>query len=153
MKQDNRTEKRKIGDIGENIACRFLMKRGFEIIEQNYNKKWGEIDIIAKKGDKLHFVEVKSVTRESLNNVSSETDEYRPEDNLHPWKLKRLSRVIQTYLLNYNGNRKVSYLPDKSAGETNNKNDGVDWQFDVIVVYLDLKGLQAKVNYMEDIIL
>jgi putative endonuclease len=138
-KKDNRTKKRKIGDIGENIACRFLAKRGFEIIEQNYNKKWGEIDIIAKKGEKLHFIEVKSVTRDSLKYVSPETDTYRPEDNLHPWKLKRLSRVIQTYLLGYKGNRDVSY-------ET-------DWQFDVIVVYLDLKGLQAKVNYMEDIII
>ena len=137
--EDNRTKKRKIGDVGENIACRFLMKRGFEIIEQNYNKKWGEIDIIARKGQKLHFVEVKSVTRDSLKYVSPETDTYRPEDNLHPWKLKRLSRVIQTYLLGYKGNRDVTH-------ET-------DWQFDVIVVYLDLKGLQAKVNYMEDIII
>jgi putative endonuclease len=142
MKQDNRTEKRKIGDIGENIACRFLTKRGFEIIEQNYNKKWGEIDIISKKGDKLHFVEVKSVTRDNLDFVTPacadryETDEYRPEDNLHPWKLKRLSRVIQTYLLGYS----------HGSHET-------DWQFDVIVVYLDLKGLKAKINYMEDIIL
>ena len=139
MKQDNRTEKRKIGDIGENIACKFLMKRGFEIIEKNYNKKWGEIDIIAKKGQKLHFVEVKSVTRSNLEYVSPETDSYRPEDNLHPWKLKRLSRVIQTYLLGYKGNRSVSY-------ET-------DWRFDVVVVYLDIKNLQAKVNYMEDIII
>ena len=138
-KVDKRTEKRKIGDIGENIACRFLMKRGFEIIEQNYNKKWGEIDIIAKKGDKLHFVEVKSVTRDNLDFVTHETDSYRPEDNLHPWKLKRLSRVIQTYLLGYKGNREVTH-------ET-------EWQFDVIVVYLDLKGLKAKINYMEDIII
>lgn len=149
---DKRTEKRKIGDIGENIACKFLMKRGFEIIEQNYNKKWGEIDIIARrcvgqaqKGQKLHFIEVKSVTRDSLKYVSPacagrpETDSYRPEDNLHPWKLKRLSRVIQTYLLSYDRNKDVTH-------ET-------DWQFDVIVVYLDIKGLQAKVNYMEDIII
>lgn len=144
QEQDKRTEKRKIGDIGENIACRFLVKRGFEIVEQNYSKKWGEIDIIARKAGKLHFVEVKSVTRENLKNVSPacparETDGYRPEDNLHPWKLKRLSRVIQTYLLGYKGNREVSH-------ET-------DWQFDVVVVYLDLKSLQAKVNYLEDIIL
>jgi putative endonuclease len=139
VKQDKRTEKRKIGDIGENIACKFLMKRGFEIIEQNYSKKWGEIDIIAKKGEKLHFIEVKSVTRDSLKHVSPETDDYRPEDNLHPWKLKRLSRVIQTYLLGYKGNRSVSYE--------------IDWQFDVIVAYLDLNSLQAKVNYLEDIIL
>jgi len=139
IKTDNRTEKRKIGDIGENIACRFLVKRGFEIIEQNYNKKWGEIDIIARKGQKLHFIEVKSVTRDSLKYVSPETDSYRPEDNLHPWKLKRLSRVIQTYLLGYKGNRDVTH-------ET-------DWQFDVVVVYLDIKGLQAKINYLEDIII
>ncbi len=132
--------------MGENIACRFLMKRGFEIIEQNYNKKWGEIDIIARKGEKLHFIEVKSVTRESLKHVSGlpgnstgETDDYRPEDNLHPWKLKRLSRVIQTYLLSYDRNKDVTH-------ET-------DWQFDVIVVYLDIKNLQARVNYMEDIII
>jgi len=150
-KQDNRTKKRKIGDVGENIACRFLMKRGFEIIEQNYNKKWGEIDIIARKGQKLHFIEVKSVTRDSLKHVSPacpvrETDAYRPEDNLHPWKLKRLSRVIQTYLLSYD---RVSHLSARSQA----KEDETDWQFDVIVTYLDIKNLQAKVNYMEDIII
>lgn len=142
QKQDKRTEKRKIGDIGENITCKFLMKRGFEIIEKNYLKKWGEIDIIARKGNKLHFVEVKSVSHMP---VSYETDNYKPEDNLHPWKLQRLSRVIQTYLLNYKRNREVSY-------ETGRVNE-TDWQFDVAVVYLDLKTLQAKVNYMEDIIL
>ncbi len=144
MKQDNRTEKRKIGDIGENIAKRFLMKRGFEIVEQNYSRKWGEIDIIMKKGEKLHFIEVKSVTRDSLKYVSPETDSYRPEDNLHPWKLKRLSRVIQTYLLGYRPQKAVSY--ETRGGE-------VDWQFDVICVYLDLQGLEAKVNYIEDIVL
>ena len=167
------------------------MKRGFEIIEQNYNKKWGEIDIIARKGQKLHFIEVKSVSRDSLKYVSPETDSYRPEDNLHPWKLERLSRVIQTYLLGYKGNRSVSCQPGNSTGETDAyrpednlhpwklkrvsrviqtyllgydqvshlsarsqaKEDETDWQFDVIVVYLDIKNLQAKVNYMEDIII
>ncbi len=142
-KKDNRTEKRKTGDIGENIACRFLVKHGLEVVERNYSKKWGEIDIIARKGQKLHFVEVKTVTRENLKynleHVPHETDTYRPEDNLHPWKLKRLSRVIQTYLLGYRGNSAVSY-------ET-------DWQFDVITVYLDLKNMQTKVNYLEDIII
>lgn len=160
IKADNRTEKRKIGDIGENIACRFLMKRGFEVVERNYNKKWGEIDIITRKGRKLHFVEVKSVTCENLEykmrNVTHETDSYKPEDNLHPWKLKRLSRVIQTYLLGYKGNRGVSYLSARSQAkedETGSSAGEVDWQFDVAVVYLDIKNMQAKVNYMEDIII
>lgn len=38
----------KIGNLGENIACNFLEKKGFKIIERNYRKKWGEIDIIAQ---------------------------------------------------------------------------------------------------------
>jgi len=143
MKQDNRTEKRKIGDLGENIACRFLVKRGFEIVERNYLKKWGELDIIARKGQKLHFIEVKSVSHMP---VSYETNAYKPEDNLHPWKLKRLSRVIQTYLLSYRPEKSVSY-------ETRQTNIETDWQFDVMTVYLDLKSMEAKVNYMEDIIL
>ncbi len=140
METDNRTEKRKTGDQGEGIACEFLMKRGFEIVERNYSKKWGELDIIARKGQKLHFVEVKTVSH--LPYISHETrnrDQYRPEDNIHPWKLKRLSRVIQTYLLGYKGNRSVSY-------ET-------DWQFDVITVYLDLRGGSPEINYLEDVIL
>jgi hypothetical protein len=86
------------------------------------------------------------VTRDSLKYVSLETDSYRPEDNLHPWKLKRLSRVIQTYLLGYKGDRDVFLQKGGRAYET-------DWQFDVMVVYLDIKGLQAKINYLEDIII
>ncbi|MBX4181397.1 YraN family protein, partial [Candidatus Parcubacteria bacterium] len=62
MKLDNRTEKRKLGDIGENIACDFLKNRGYTIVERNYLRKWGEIDIVARKGEVIHFVEVKSVS-------------------------------------------------------------------------------------------
>jgi len=96
METDKRTEKRKLGDIGEGVACVFLEKNGFIIIEKNYLRKWGEIDIVAKKADVIHFVEVKSVSCVTFDNISGD---YRPEDNMHPWKLKRLSRVIQTYLL------------------------------------------------------
>jgi len=142
-KADNRTEKRKIGDIGEEMASMFLVKHGFEIVERNYSKKWGEIDIIARKNIKLHFIEVKTVSHLPYN---GETDNYRPEDNLHSWKLKRLSRVIQTYLLGYRGNRGVSHVTGRANME-------VDWQFDVATVYLDLKTKEAKVNFMEDIIL
>ncbi|MBI4691919.1 MAG: YraN family protein [Candidatus Terrybacteria bacterium] len=42
------TDKQKIGEIGENTACKFLMKQGFIIKDRNYRKKWGEIDIIAQ---------------------------------------------------------------------------------------------------------
>lgn len=49
-----------IGKFGENYACKYLHKKGYKIIEQNYATKYGEIDIIAEYGDLLVFVEVKT---------------------------------------------------------------------------------------------
>lgn len=144
LNDNNRTEKRKIGDLGEKIACDFLVEQGFRIIERNYLRKWGEIDIIAQKGHKLHFVEVKTVSCEILASrnkaVLHEKDRYRPEDNVHSWKLERLGRVIQTYLM---GTKDVSYV---TRGE-------IDWQFDIIAVYLDMKIGKSKVEYLENIII
>ena len=138
MKLDNRTEKRKFGDLGENIACDFLKKRGFEIIEKNYLKKWGEIDIVTKKGAMIHFIEVKSVSATGLpnqdtNTVPHETDNYRPEDNMHPWKLKRLSRAIQTYLLE--------------------KDIELEWQLDLVTVKIDQQNRRARVEIIENVII
>lgn len=58
-------EKRKTGDLGENIACKYLINKGYSIVERNYSTKVGEIDIIAKKGNTIAFVEVK--TRASVS--------------------------------------------------------------------------------------
>lgn len=51
---------KKIGKWGEDLACAWLKKKGFEIIERNYYTTVGEIDIIAKLGDDFYFVEVKT---------------------------------------------------------------------------------------------
>ena len=56
-----KTKKREFGDIGEDIVCKFLLRKGYKIIERNYLKPWGEIDIIAENDKSLVFVEVKSV--------------------------------------------------------------------------------------------
>ncbi len=124
----------KKGEIGENVAVKFLMKQGFEILDRNYTRKWGELDIVAEKGGKIYFIEVKSVEREDLEHVSHETNDYRPEDNMHPWKMKRMARTIQTYLLN-------------------KKLDDREWQVDLLVVFLNLKNKKAKVKVVKDIIL
>ncbi len=129
------SDTQKLGEAGENIATRFLVKQGFEVLERNYTKKWGEIDIIAQKDNKLHFVEVKSVSRSDLADVTHETNDYRPEDNMHPWKLKRLSRTVQTYLLHKD-------TPDEQ-----------DWQVDLLVVFLDTKNKKARVEVVKNIIL
>ena len=137
------SEKQKIGKIGENVAVKFLVKHGFLILDKNYTKKWGELDIVAERKNKLHFIEVKSVTK-NLNTVIlypkidekiQGIDTWRAEDNMHPWKLKRMSRTIQTYLL-------FKKIPDEK-----------EWEADLLVVYLDLKSKKAKVKVVEDIIL
>ena len=131
---DNRTKKRKLGDIGENIACDFLERRGLEIIERNYLRKWGEIDIIARKNNIIHFIEVKSVSRVTLDEpVTHGTTDYRPEDNMHQWKLRRLARTMQTYLL------------DKKLD--------CDWQLDLVTVKIDQQNRKARVEIIESLII
>lgn len=53
-----------LGKHGEDLATVFLKQKGFQIITRNYRQKTGEVDIIAKDGDTLIFIEVK--TRSSL---------------------------------------------------------------------------------------
>ena len=117
------------------MACRFLVKQGFKVLDRNYNKKWGEIDIVAEKDKIFHFIEVKTVVSSSSSADKYGTDKYQPEENVHYQKLKRLSRVIQTYLLDKN----VSY-------ET-------EWQIDVVAVFLDLETKKAKFRFIENIII
>jgi putative endonuclease len=126
------SDSQKIGQLGEDIACKYLLNRGFKIKERNYTRKWGEIDIIGEKEGKLYFVEVKSVSCVTLPDLSDPSSK-RPEENMHPWKLKRLSRAVQTYLIGKRGE--------------------MDWQFDVLLVFLCLKDRYARVKVIENIIL
>ncbi len=143
------TYKRYIGNLGEDIACQFLVERGFIIKDRNYLKKYGEIDIVAEKDKLLHFIEVKSVSRleksrRSLgarhkNNIQDGRSGYSPEENLHPWKLKRLARTIESYLL------------DKKKNVKGGLNS--DWQFDAIVVFLYANEKTAEVKFLQNIML
>lgn len=54
------------GAFGEEYVAEFLKRHGYEIVKRNYRVKGGEIDIIAKKGDMLAFVEVKTRRRGAL---------------------------------------------------------------------------------------
>lgn len=137
----------KTGEIGESIATNFLKNKGFNVICKNYRKKWGEIDIIVEKDKVLHFIEVKTVSRKSFGGkFEQEINTYRPEDNMHSWKLKRLRRAIQTYLLE-------KYLPSHKASAWQSKKDELEWQFDLACVFLDQESRVAKVRFMKNIIL
>lgn len=137
----------KIGELGEDIAVKWLNKKGFTVIDRNYTKKWGEIDIVAEKGRVTHFIEVKSGKRTLNDNVSTLNDNvshysnnkfgligYSPAENMHPWKLKRFIRAVETYLMTSKG-QKIK-----------------DWQIDLLVVYLDTNKKIARCELFEKVI-
>lgn len=82
------TLKRRKGDLGEKKAEEFLKKRGFKIIEKNYQNKFGEIDIICRRGNNVHFVEVKS-------SFSS----FLPEQNMTKNKMYKIIKTANYYLM------------------------------------------------------
>ena len=58
-------EKRELGNFGEELAVRFLRRKGYRILKRNFTSKFGEIDIIAQKAGYIIFAEVK--LRKSAN--------------------------------------------------------------------------------------
>lgn len=77
------------GKLGEKLASMYLQKKGYKIIAMNYHGRWGELDIVAGKDQKLVFVEVK--TRKGSN--------FGPGSEAFDWqKKKRLLRTIGQFL-------------------------------------------------------
>lgn len=117
------SEKRQLGDIGENLATDYLERNSYQIIERNYWKPIGEIDIIAKKDKKTVFFEVKTgILGYDL----------RPEDNLTVSKQKKLKRIVSEYL---------------SAHNLYNS----DYQIDILIVYLYKNRALSKIEHIENV--
>ena len=94
------------GLAGEEIACRYLLGKKYEILARRFRMFRGEIDIIARDGATLVFVEVKTRADESHG---------RPEESVTPGKQRQIRRIAQGYLLEH-------------------PSPGVDCRFDVIAI-------------------
>lgn len=77
------------GALGEEYAADWLSQKGYNIIEKNFNTRFGEIDIIAQKGEILAFVEVKT---RAANSIAS------PAEFVTPSKQKKLITAAEIYL-------------------------------------------------------
>ena len=119
------------GNIGENVACKFLIGKGFKIITRNYMKKWGEIDIIAIKDKVVHFFEVKSVTFDPARSSAA----HKAEDNVHEFKVRQIRRMVETFF-----------------AETNKGLDA-EFYFHVLCVYLNMDRQTARVKWIKNVIL
>lgn len=100
------------GDSGEDLACEYLKRHGYKILERNYRIRGGEIDIIAKEGEYLVFVEVKT---------RSSHDFGEPSESMVPWKMKHLLKAAKFYLqkINYeDGPYRLDFISvDYSKGD------------------------------------
>lgn len=78
-----------LGSYGEFLARKYLKDLGYQILEENFRNKLGEIDLIAQDGKTICFVEVK--TRQSL-------DQGQPYEAVNSWKIRKLSQMAAVYL-------------------------------------------------------
>src|SRR3989338_14537 len=80
----------KVGQLGEDYAKTYLQDKGYRIVAQHHTSQWGELDIVAKKSNKLVFIEVK--TRVGLGKGY-------PFEAVTRTKVMHLMRSIQYFLL------------------------------------------------------
>jgi len=77
------------GKLGEQIAREFLVGKGYEAIKSNFQTRFGEIDLICAKADKLVFVEVKLRVGKDFG---------RPEEMINPGKIRQVEKTGQIFL-------------------------------------------------------
>lgn len=84
------------GKLGEDLACDYLKKLGYHILDRNFRLRNGEIDIVAidKKDNAVVFVEVKTRTTEEFGS---------PLEAITWWKMKALVRAAQFYKIFHRG--------------------------------------------------
>jgi putative endonuclease len=116
------------GKLGERIAEKYLEKKGYQILDRNFvfripgDLQKGEIDIVAKKGDCISFVEVKTLRNPLLLIF--------PEEKVNFSKKKKLIKSAEGWLM-------------KNKIPLNSK-----WQIDVISV--EIKNGKTKVSHFEN---
>jgi Holliday junction resolvase-like predicted endonuclease len=101
QKNTSQVDKKHIGKLGEEIVVRYLLSKGYTIVQMNYLIKGSEIDIVVKRGNELIFCEVKTsrvlqlVSQETANNVSRET--YSMWENITKRKITAMKRAIPSF--------------------------------------------------------
>ncbi len=123
---------KQVGNLGESVACEYLKRHGFSIVDRNIARKTGELDIIAKKENTLHFVEVKTVLVHRFPDENDSHDVYDPSLNLHEAKVYKVARTGEWYVLE--------------------KGWEGEWQVDGILVWLRRADGMTRVSYLPQIV-
>lgn len=112
------------GKLGEQLAQKFLKKKGYRIRETGFNCSRGEIDIVARKKDYLVFVEVRARTSQEFGT---------PEESITQAKKENLIATALTYINSHED------LPSL-------------WRIDVVAIELNDKGKTERIELLENAI-
>jgi putative endonuclease len=114
---------KKLGRRGEDLVEKYLKSKGYAVLERNFHCRFGEIDIVARDGNEIVFIEVK--TRRGANFG-------HPEEAIDPRKQKRIIRTPHHYM---------SELGDQYD----------DFRIDAAFVCVDPRG-DMKIEYLSHIV-
>lgn len=110
------------GILGEKLAADFLVKRGYQILETNFRCPEGETDIVARDGDCLVFIEVRTKSGRQFGT---------PEESITAVKKRRLRAVASRYL---------EGLPSYPQL----------WRIDVVAIELDRSGKPRRIELIKN---
>ena len=119
------TTKSTIGFYAEQTAIQHLMDKGYEILDRNWRKPWGELDIVVSKKGIVIFVEVKA------NSVTGSF--FDPENRVDWRKMQKTVRTARTWL---------AYRKYPAEQE---------WQIDVVSVVFDKINKTAKIKHYKNV--
>ncbi len=123
MKSKN--HKKTIGSWGEGLAVDYLRERNYHILAKNYQKPWGEIDLIAEKDGVIVFCEVKT-------NGQDQGSGFAPELRVNSKKARHILRTAKIFLgSHYAGTEK-------------------EWRLDIISVTLKRASRQAVIKHFKN---
>lgn len=114
------SDRQGVGRRGEELAARYLQELGLTVIDRNVRMAWGEIDLVARQGDELDFVEVKTRIGDQAT---------APDEIVGVGKLARLERMSAAY---------VERLGDPD----------VDWRVDVVAVVIGRDGRVVRIDHV-----
>lgn len=115
-------KRREIGILGEKLAGDFLRERGYQILETNYRSPYGEIDLIARQGDYLVFIEVRTKKSHGFGS---------PEESITQTKREHLIATAWHYL-------------ESQASPPR------DWRIDAVAVELDYRNQPFRIELIEN---
>ena len=116
--------RKRLGAWGEAVAARHLEAKGYRIVVRNWRCQQGEIDLIARAGEELVFVEVKTRRGQDMGS---------PEEGLTPAKQKKLMKLAQIYVAE--------------------RDLDVDWRIDLVALELDKRGKLLRCEHIPNAVL